>query len=84
MLFLAGERDKKKKKDPPGRKLLCSFAGPGSFEETLEPVPHPVWQCTDPLGCATVRLLHGLVHHGSAGLLQHGQPLGTLKRQRLP
>ena len=61
---------------------MCSSAGPGRSEETLESVPHAV-RHADPLGCAAICLLHGLVYHRSARLLQPGMPLGTLKRQRL-
>lgn len=59
--------------------------GPGSSEEALESAQYPVWQqCGKPLGRPAFRLLHGVFHHGGAGLLQHRRPIRTHERQGLP
>lgn len=66
-------------------KMWSLRPGPGSSEEALESAQYPVrQQCGKPLGCPAFRLLHGVLHHRGAGLLQHRRPIRTHERQGLP
>lgn len=65
--------------------MSCLCPGPSGSEEALEPVQHPVrQQHGKPLGRHALGLLHSVLHHRGAGLLQHRRPHGTHERQRLP
>lgn len=59
--------------------------GSSCSEEALEPVSNPVWQQHwKPLRCLALSLLHSVLHHRGARLLQHRQPHGTHEWEGLP
>lgn len=67
-------------------KILKSVLSVGTecATETLESVSDAVWQCQCSGRGAQINVLHSLVHHRGAGLLQHRRPEWTFKRQELP
>lgn len=59
-------------------------SGTERVTETLESVSDAVWQLEGSGRGAQIDILHGLVHHRGAGLLQHRWSQRTLKRKELP
>lgn len=65
--------------------MFQMHSGPGSSEEALESAQYPVRQQRGkPFGRPAFSLLHSVLHHRGAGLLQHWRSLRTHERQRFP